>query len=300
MLKKNGWYIILCLGIVLLAAILFFTYRYAKGVQQVNKEVQDTTQRALENSKEAVKMAMTIKPKEEEKKPTSVEGVIPIFMYHFVGEDPGQNPYPENVVKTSMLDQQLKYLKENNYDTIFVTDLKELHRYEKPVALTFDDGFLDVYVNAFPLLKQYQLKASMYVVNEFIGTPGYCGVEQLKEMQDSGLVSIEAHTVSHNRLATLSASRIETELADSKAYIKQHFDKDSTVLCYPYGSYNNTVIDIAKKYYDYALAMDGGVYDTKKHKNLYEIPRIYANRSMSLNAFINYCKTANVKVEWEN
>lgn len=299
MLKKYGIYIILVIAILLLCCILAFSYKYSQDVKVAQQQVEETLQRAQQNNKEATNAVMQIQPPKKEKKPKSITATVPIFMYHFVAEDPGQNPYPENVVKTSTLEEQLKYLKENNYDTIFITDLENLHQYEKPVALTFDDGFLDVYQNAFPLLKKYNIKASMYIVNDFTTKPGYCTIEQLQEMLDSGFVAMESHTVTHNRLATLSAQRVQTELTDSKAFLKEKLDVDSTVLCYPYGSFNNMVTRIAKEQYKYGLAMDGGVYIINKHTDPYQIARIYANRSMPINTFKNYCTQASVNVVWE-
>jgi peptidoglycan/xylan/chitin deacetylase (PgdA/CDA1 family) len=234
----------------------------------------------------------------EMKKYKEINASVPIFMYHFVSEDPGENPYPENVVRPTDLEKELKYLSENGYETINVTDLAHLQIYTKPVILTFDDGFLDFYTNAFPLFKKYNMKASLYIVNNFTTLGGYCNIEQIKEMQDSGLIDIQSHTVSHRKLATLSLDEIKTELIDSKKYIKENIGKDSTVICYPYGSYDKRVLEIVKENYTYGLAMDGGVYYTKTHKNLLEIPRIYANRSMPLDTFINYVKKSKVEVVW--
>lgn len=230
--------------------------------------------------------------------PIKVDSSVPIFMYHFVSEDTGNNPYPENVVRPSDLEEQLKYLKENNYETIYITELPHLEKYAKPVALTFDDGFADFYYNAYPLLKKYNIKASLYVVKEFESKPGYCNIEQLREMKESGLVDIQSHTVNHYRLATLKRSEIEYEISEQKENLREKLDINSDVLCYPYGSYNDTVISETKKYYKFALAMDGGVYYSSKH-NYYEIPRIYANRSMKISEFISYCKNSNVKVEYK-
>lgn len=234
----------------------------------------------------------------EIKEPKSINAAVPIFMYHFVSEDPGGNPYPENVVRPSELEKQLKYLSTNGYETIFVTDLDNLQIYKKPVILTFDDGFLDFYTNAFPLFKKYNMRASLYVVKDFTVKGGYCNIDQIKEMEESGLIDIQSHTVTHTRLATLNLDQIKSELIDSKTYLKEKIGKDSTVICYPYGSYDKRVLEQAKENYKYGLAMDGGVYYTSKHKNLLEIPRIYANRSMSLSTYINYANKSKVDVVW--
>ena len=227
----------------------------------------------------------------------SVSANVPIFMYHWIKDNPGDYPYPENMVKPEELRKQMQYLKDNDYDVIFVSELDELQHYEKPVILTFDDGWQDVYIHAFPLVKELNMKICMYVITDLIGTPGYCTLDQLKEMRDSGLVEIDSHTLSHPRLATLSVSEITKELTESKAYLKENLDIESEVICYPYGSSNNDVMRVASESYNYGLLMDGGVFKYNSDvSNMYAIERIYAMRSMSLNTFINYCKNASVKI----
>lgn len=233
------------------------------------------------------------------KKPKSIHAVIPIFMYHFVRDDTGDYEYPENMIQPQKLEQQLKYLKENGYETIWASDLAHLESYQKPVALTFDDGWQDFYQNGFPLFKKYQMKASFYVITNLIGTPGYCTLEELKEIKASGLIEIDSHTVTHPRLATLTKENITKELYESKQYLKEKLDITTTVMCYPYGSFNAMVKQISKEAgYKMGLAMDGGIYDTNKSKDIYAIPRIYANRSMTMDTFANYVKKSNVQVVW--
>ncbi len=236
----------------------------------------------------------------ETRKAKSVNAVVPIFMYHFVREDTGDYEFPENMVSPETLENQLNYLKENNYQTIYKTDIGNLENFTKPVWLTFDDGWEDFYLNAFPLFKKYNMKASYYVITDLIGTPGYVKLDQLKEMKESGLIDIQSHTVTHPKLATLSKEKIYQELNNSKKYLKEKLDIDTEVICYPYGSFNNTVLDLSKELgYKYGLAMDGGIYYTSKHDDIYSIPRIYANRSMTLNTFANYVKKSKVSVVWE-
>lgn len=236
----------------------------------------------------------------EEREPISYTAAIPIYMYHWIKDDTGDYPWPENMVKPANLEAQVKYLVENDFDLIWITDLDKIYNYEKPVALTFDDGWYDVYLHMFPLAKQYNIKFSMYVIKDMIGTPGYCDESQLKEMADSGLVDIQSHTVTHSYLAQLSYDRQKSELFDSKTYLKDAFNIDSTVICYPYGSRNdNTVILSKEAGYIYGLDMDGGVYYTNVHTDPLKIPRIYATRSMTLDTFAAYANEANVNVVWE-
>lgn len=223
---------------------------------------------------------------------------IPIFMYHWVRDDTGDYPYPENMVKPSELRKQMEYLKENNYDVIFASEIDSLQHYDKPVILTFDDGWMDVYNEAFPLAKEYNMKICMYVITDLIGAPSYCTLEQLIEMRDSGLVEIDAHTLSHPRLAELSVEEMTKELVESKAYLKENLNIESRVICYPYGSYNKSVGNVASQNYDYGLLMDGGIYQyNSNNSNPYEITRIYAMRSMTINTFANYCVPSRVNIK---
>lgn len=227
----------------------------------------------------------------------SINANVPIFMYHWIRDDVGDYPYPENMVKPAELRKQIEYLKNNDYDVIFVSDLDKLQHYNKPVVLTFDDGWVDVYYEAFPLAKEFNMKICMYVITDLIGTNGYCNIEQLKEMKDSGLVEIDSHTVSHPYLDELSMEEIKNELVNSKVYLKENLGIDSTVICYPSGRSNESVLEVASQNYDYGLLMDGGVfkYDSNS-SNMYLIERIYAMRSMTIDTFENYCVSSYVKI----
>ena len=236
----------------------------------------------------------------EEKIPVSYSAAVPIYMYHWIRDDVGDYPWPENMVKPAELEKQVKYLVENDFDLIWITDLEKIYNYQKPVALTFDDGWLDVYLYMFPLAKQYNIKFSMYVIKDMIGDPGYCDESHLKEMAESGLVDIQSHTVTHSYLATLSYEKQKAELNDSKKYLKDTFEIDSTVICYPYGSRNNNTIELSKEAgYIYGLDMDGGIYYTNKHTDPLKIPRIYATRSMTLDTYSWYANQSKVDVVWE-
>lgn len=292
--KRNNTILFVVLMIVLLIIIVLALITITKTPKKALDDVVSTESlKLLEIDEENIALSETRKAK-------SVDAVVPIFMYHFVREDTGDYEFPENMVSPETLEEQLEYLKENDYQTIYKTDIGSLENFTKPVWLTFDDGWEDFYLNAFPLFKKYNMKASYYVITDLIGTPGYVKLEQLKEMKESGLIDIQSHTVTHPKLATLTKEKVTKELSDSKKYLKEKLDIDSDVICYPYGSFNDTVLELSKELgYKYGLAMDGGIYYTSKHKDIYSIPRIYANRSMTLNTFANYVKKSRVSVVWE-
>lgn len=294
--KEKNKKIIMILVIVMCIVVLVFSAIYAKKYLKKTNELELTVQHEFLKDISIDESVATA----DVRKVKNIDAAVPIFMYHFVRDNTGDYEYPENMIRPSTLEAQLKYLKENGYETIYKTDIGNLENFTKPVWLTFDDGWEDFYIYGYPLFKKYNMKASYYVITDLIGTPGYVKLDQLKEMKESGLIDIQSHTVTHPRLATLNKDKIYQELSVSKQYLKEKLDIDSYVICYPYGSFNNTVLSLSKEIgYKYGLAMDGGVYYTSRHKNIYSIPRIYANRSMSLETFKNYAKKSYVEVEWE-
>lgn len=278
---------IIVIFVVLMIVILSVSFNSNKNKQQ------DT--HLDEEEKNIVNIENISKESNEKKVYKSLNVSLPIFMYHFILDDYGENLDVENFVKPSTLEEQLKYIVDNGYQTVFVNEIEDLSNYTKPVALTFDDCFVYFYNNAFPLLKKYNQKASIYIICNYVNGPNYLTTEQIQEMVDSGLVSVQTHTLSHRELTSLSLEEMEKELVESKKYLESTYNISVDTVCYPIGKYNKNVINVAKDNYKYGLAMTGGVYYSTKH-NLYEIPRIYANRSMTITQFANYLKKSNVEI----
>lgn len=229
--------------------------------------------------------------------PTKTSATVPIFMYHFILDDYGDFPDTENFLKPETLEEQLKYISENGYQTIFMDEMDDLYKYEKPVGLTFDDCFVYFYNNAFPLLKKYNQKATIFIITDYINGENYLTEEQLKEIADSGLVKIESHTKTHEYLDEMTYEEQLEQAVESKERLEAITGQKVTVYCYPSGRFNNTTIDIIKEYYDFGLEMLGGVCNTDTLKDNYHITRIYANRTMPLTTFANYCAQSSVKIE---
>lgn len=228
--------------------------------------------------------------------PTKTSATVPIFMYHFILDDYGEYPDTENFLKPETLEEQLKYISENGYQTIFMDEMDDLYKYEKPVGLTFDDCFVYFYNNAFPLLKKYNQKATIFIITDYINGENYLTEEQLKEIADSGLVKIESHTKAHKYLDEMTYEEQLEQAIGSKERLEAITGQKVTVYCYPSGRFNSTTIDIIKDYYDFGLEMLGGVCNTDTLVDNYHITRIYANRTMPLTTFANYCAQSSVKI----
>lgn len=165
--------------------------------------------------------------------------VAPILMYHYV-EDANTSSLPYLFINTYYFEAQLKTLKKHCYQTMFVRDVAEaLYNNkslpQKNITLTFDDGYADWYYNAFPLLKKYQVKATMFMIVKNIGTPGYLTKEQMREMADSGLIEFGSHTLSHVNLKNSSASAAQNEISKSKKQLEDILGRPVYSLAYPYG-----------------------------------------------------------------
>lgn len=207
---------------------------------------------------------------------------IPILCYHGVLD----NPWGAATlfVKVEEFDKQMKYLNDNGYTPIFVSEIEDAGLYEKPIIITFDDGYSDVYNYAYPILQKYNFKSTFFVVGGFIGGDVYINQDMLKEMSNSGLIEIGSHTASHPKLNTLDKEGIEYEFKNSKEVLESIIKKDITTIAYPSGLYNQDVLDMAQKYYDYGVSTDWGK-ENSININKYSLKRLYVYREYDLEQF---------------
>lgn len=206
---------------------------------------------------------------------------VPVLMYHAVSDDLWG--IGELFVSPSELEKQLSYLQENGYDPIFFSDLPNLSDYDKPVLLTFDDGYENNYTELLPLLEKYDTKATVFVITGLLETENYLTVEQVKALSDSDVVDIQSHTVHHNELPTLSREDQEYQLTQSQLELARITGKIPYVLCYPTGKRNDTTVELTQSYYSFGVDMNGGLWTTAD--NYYRVPRIYISREDTLSSF---------------
>ena len=167
---------------------------------------------------------------------------IPVLNYHQI------NDVDENLltVSTSEFETQMAWLEENGYQTISVSELLDFldgkgSLPERPVLITFDDGYIDNYQCAFPILKKHNMKACIFLISEYVSLyPNYLTWEQLSEMQSSG-IEFGSHTVDHNVLTELSPNSVNHELADSKDLLEKRLKRRIEVLAYPCGFTNEYI-----------------------------------------------------------
>ncbi len=209
---------------------------------------------------------------------------VPILMYHAVGDDCWG--IPALFVSPKKLEEQLQYLKDNGYTTVTFEDFDRLGQIEKPVMLTFDDGYSDNYTELFPLLQKYQAKATIFLIYDKLDQlPYYLTREQVLEMDQSGLVSFQSHTMTHRDLDTLDEEQLQYELAQSKLELTRLLQKEVFVIAYPTGKWSEKSIKITKEQYQFGLLSRGGTYESGDDRA--KVSRYYVSRYTELNEFKN-------------
>lgn len=205
------------------------------------------------------------------------------FMYHLIRDDV-YGPYDTLFVRVSEFDEHLKAIKEMGYQFIFA---EEYGKCDSPsVIITLDDGYDDNYTNMFPLLKKYNAKATIFVAVSLLDTEGYLTTAQVKEMSDSGYVSIQSHTVSHTDLSYQDETGLEYEFASSVEALEKITGRSVRSIAYPAGSYNDLTESVAERYFVSAYTTESP-YSTLSYTNM-NIPRYRVNRGVSGESFKSF------------
>jgi len=171
----------------------------------------------------------------------------PVSMYHYVVEDSALAKKDKRVVTVKSFDRQMRFLKVNNYNVISLEELVGLIKTNskipnKTVVITFDDGHLDNYTNAYPILKKYNLPATMFVIVDYLSSPNFITKEQIKEMSDSGLVIIGSHTLTEKYLPKIKDEAIlKKEIFESKRKLELILGKPVNCFSYPIGGFNEKI-----------------------------------------------------------
>ncbi|AQY50591.1 exported polysaccharide deacetylase, lipoprotein [Listeria weihenstephanensis FSL R9-0317] len=229
-------------------------------------------------------------PKQEEIVPTKTGTdvnpetlKIPVLMYHSINTNVKNNL----ITPPDEFDAQMKWLKDNNYHTITLAELDELlltgkNVPDKPIVITFDDGYQDNYTNAYPILKKYDLKANIFVITDKIAKNNHFDEAALKEMSDYG-IEMDSHTVHHQELNTLTYTEQLKELKDSKAVLEKLTGKPVNSICYPVGRHNEDT-ERAAKAAGYAMGFTTAAGKANKNDGMYTLPRVRMVPGISMQA----------------
>jgi peptidoglycan/xylan/chitin deacetylase (PgdA/CDA1 family) len=179
---------------------------------------------------------------------------VPILLYHYVEYVKDHRDLIRKSLDTrpDIFEAQVKTLQDAGYTFLTVSELSGIldarqEMPEKPVALTFDDGYLDFYTDVFPILSVYRVKATAYISPGLLNGENYMNDRHIQEIAESGLVEIGAHTVHHVPLAGAPSELVEQEVYGSKQQLEQRFGLTVTSFAYPYGSFDGQAVRVVKE-----------------------------------------------------
>ena len=183
---------------------------------------------------------------------------IPILLYHdFVTTVPDSDPDNFNYINTPQsFEENIKILLENGYTFISFQELNDANNGKielpsKPILVTMDDGYHSNYEYIYPILKKYNIKASIFIVTDKIGkeidAKKYLSWEQCIEMQDSRLVEIFSHSKRHVFYDKLPVRVLRDDVIESYKIIEKNLEsKNLKVFAYPYGAYTKETVWVLK------------------------------------------------------
>lgn len=248
----------------------------------------------------------------------STEIDVPIIMYHAVSAiESMQGDY---VISPQEFEEDLKYLTENKYTTVFVKDLVEYVNGsgdlpEKPIVLSFDDGYYNNYLYVYPLLKKYNCKALISPIayfSELYSENGieneqytHCTWKQIKEMYDSGYVEFGNHSYNlhsygngRNGIGKMCGedtesykSTIKCDIEQAQNIIKINTDITCETFAYPFGVWCDSSLEVLKEMdFKAVLTVESGINHLSKGKteDLYTLKRLIRPHGCGLNTKLNW------------
>jgi len=212
---------------------------------------------------------------------------VPILMYHYISIPPaGADAYRRELsLAPDIFREHLDYLQEQGYTTIHLQDLISYLQTgqpplpEKPIILTFDDGYRDNYENAFPALQDHGMVGTFFIITDFADLAAtdpdyarYATWDLLREMDAAGM-ELGSHSRNHPDLKGKDADYLVWQALGSSQTLAANLGKKPRVFCYPSGSYDSQVIDIVHSAGFWgAVTTQTGVEHDNQH--LFEMKRL--------------------------
>jgi peptidoglycan/xylan/chitin deacetylase (PgdA/CDA1 family) len=205
-------------------------------------------------------------------------------MYHSISEHKVKEKHNKWRVKPEDFGKQMDWFFKKGWTSYTITELSNLKEIpNKSFVITFDDGFEDNYINAFPILKKYNFKATIYLVpnqttnhweiNNTSYLSNFLNEEQIRTMQESKLIEFGSHTLSHVNLATINEDVLEKEIYESKKEVEKLINKECESFAYPYGKFDDKIIKVVKEAgYKNATVVKRGLFE--KNDDPFTIKRL--------------------------
>jgi peptidoglycan/xylan/chitin deacetylase (PgdA/CDA1 family) len=203
--------------------------------------------------------------------------VVPILMYHHISENNGGlNVSPQNFKK------QMEFLHRGGYKVISLKELSHGIKADrgfnfKTVVITFDDGYRDNFVYAYPILKKYGFPATIFLVSSYVGQDDFLTWDQIRQMKDDG-ISFGAHTRTHKYLPSLKGKPLIEEVVNCKRQIEANLGERVEFFSYPTGGFNDEVKDVLRDAgFTAACTINRG--RDRFNRDLFELKRIKVKNS---------------------
>jgi peptidoglycan/xylan/chitin deacetylase (PgdA/CDA1 family) len=223
---------------------------------------------------------------------------VPILMYHYISTPPADaDIYRKDLsVTPERFESHLRYLVDAGYEVVTLDDLLYALTQgrplpAKPVILTFDDGYEDNYLNAFPLLQKHGMIGHFFVISDFVsaGRPEYMSWEQIEEMAAAGQ-RFGSHSRDHPALAGKSVDYLVWQALGGEEAIQEHLGYHPRWVSYPSGSYDQRVMDIYKSanYWGGLSTRQGATHTLEE---IFELRRVRVRGSYSAQDLANLLET---------
>jgi peptidoglycan/xylan/chitin deacetylase (PgdA/CDA1 family) len=213
---------------------------------------------------------------------------VPVISYHKFSEDKAD----ALTVKKSAFEEQMKFLRENGYRVITLDEFFDFLDFKRPipkksVVITIDDDWYSTYEIAFPILKKFGYRATLFVYTDLIIPGGKTlSWDLLTEMSKSG-IDVQCHTRSHRNLDKRNGQEsfreyfesVKKELIESAEIIRKRLNKDVRYLAYPFGDTNPMVIVLLMKLGYW------GAFTVERGSNPFFVHPYRINRSMIFGTF---------------
>lgn len=216
---------------------------------------------------------------------------IPVLMYHEIAD---VTTTPSRLaVAPEVFADQLAYLSDAGYTALTAGELAGIldggagQLPERPVVLTFDDGYGDFYDHALPLLKQHELTGTIFATTGWIGLDGKAkrmlNWREIDELIEYG-IEIGAHTIKHPQLDQLPRQQLREELSASKKLLEDKLGRAVPGLAYPFGYSNARVREMTRELgYTYAYAVGNTLTTTAADH--FALPRLSVRRATTMGEF---------------
>ena len=264
--------------LLLVAVFALSTATYAKTQAPAWVRELETGEKVVPPTKEEIEKQEELEKWREEKKSIKV----PILLYHHITEESFDENQAISLISPSDFRLHMTAIKANftpislrQYYEYVKCDDASLTIPKNPIIVTFDDGYLSNYEIAYPILKELEIPATIFVVTDTVGAiagegkvnNSHFSWEQAREMEKSGLIDIQSHTVNHIKVAASPFAEQVRQIRKSKYDIEKNLGHTCDMIAYPYGDYDESVKQVAR-YAGYNVQL---LVDDKTTEDAYDV-----------------------------